>query len=151
MRNTLFYSKHCPHSVELIRLMGSAQNEIADSLLYVSIDDAHIRNMLFVLKIEKVPTIVYNDKHYVGEKAFDLLKPEVPMMRSLQPPHTQLPPMNNETRLLPVNDGDSFTPLNFTDDSNRAEMISESKISDGDLEALLAKRNADIISPIKRD
>lgn len=147
MRNTLFYSKHCPHSVELIQALSNSA--VADDLLYVSVDDAHVRTMLYVLKIDSVPTIVWEGQHYKGVKAFELIQPSQQVSNTTKAELT--------LTLHPANSDDSFhgTALQGAGigqgPSKRPEMLADGKVSDGDLEGLLARRQADIIAPPTRE
>jgi hypothetical protein len=126
MRNSLFYSKHCPHCVELIRVLGSGSS-IADNLLYVCVDEPSVRNVAFVVKIDRVPTIVYENKQYVGEAAFEFVS-------------------KGEVRAETIHD-DSGPFKQISLEQDRPEVISESKVSDFDLEAMLKQRQADIVTP----
>jgi hypothetical protein len=128
MRNSLFYSKHCAHCVQLITRIAS-NSSLADSMVYVSVDEPNVRNLLYVLGIDRVPTLVLDDKHYVGDDAFRLIS-------NTKPPEV----------LTSANEDGPYASITLPT-NGRPEMPTDGKISDNDLEEMLARRKADIITP----
>lgn len=72
IRNSIYYSKYCVHSQKLINMIKDAP--FAKNFCYISVDaDPQTRqrpdNFLFVLGIDKVPTMIVDDRKYVGKAA----------------------------------------------------------------------------------
>jgi hypothetical protein len=70
----LFYSKFCEHSKMLITLINNT--ELGDEMQMVCVDKRNPLQMQYIkkYKITEVPTLIYSDKKYTGDQAFQLVE-----------------------------------------------------------------------------
>jgi glutaredoxin len=91
MKDTLIYSQYCQHCIELINIISKTQ--FADSLCFLSIDAeteearAKIREVLFIMNVESVPTLFIHNVKYVGKDAFNVITTFLTKKKPAQPPN----------------------------------------------------------------
>ena len=160
----LFHSKHCEHSKMLIMLIKNT--EIADSLKMVCVDTRS--PILKNYNITEVPTIIYENKKYEGDQAFQLVEKVASSSLSPKESSSSIPTKEGEDVLANVQhfnaefDGfsDNFStfgeekpnPLersfSFLQSDKASNMIPESKVKESnkkdiasDYERLIKQRS----------
>lgn len=113
MKDTVIYSHYCDSSDKLLKLIATDAN-LAERLCFLSVDGAtediraKLREFLYILEVDQVPTIFVNNRKYVGpdaHRAISTLRARGTQGKSVEKPTTakvaaEVPPRNVEPFLM---------------------------------------------------
>lgn len=123
MKDTLFYSQYCQNCVSVLKLI-STNAKLADRICFLSIDGdtedsrSKIREFLYILQVDEVPTLMLNDKKYSGVSVSRIVNqmlsgkpappnpklrvPPPPQQQPQQPNHDSFPTIMRNVSKLPL-------------------------------------------------